>query len=52
MVVWTVDVKRDPCHPKDDEEEVLEPEILYLSAISILFYLNYIIRLDTSFLII
>ena len=39
MVVRTLDVKRDPFRPKEDEEEILEPEVPYLSAIGALLYL-------------
>ncbi|XP_070682379.1 uncharacterized mitochondrial protein AtMg00810-like [Malus domestica] len=39
MVVRTLDVKRDPFRPKNDEEEILEPEVSYLSAIGALLYL-------------
>ncbi|KAM2999490.1 hypothetical protein FF2_041015 [Malus domestica] len=39
MVVWTLDAKRDPFRPKEDEDEILEPEVPYLSAIAALLYL-------------
>ncbi|KAM2074966.1 hypothetical protein ACFX1T_037915 [Malus domestica] len=39
MIFWTLDAKRDPFRPKDDEEEILEPEVPYLSAIGALLYL-------------
>ncbi|XP_070668921.1 secreted RxLR effector protein 161-like [Malus domestica] len=49
MVVWTLDVKRDPLLPKEDEEKILEPEVPYLSAIGALLYLAQCTRLDISF---
>ena len=39
MVIRTLDAKRDPLRPKEDEEEILEPEVPYLSAIGALLYL-------------
>ncbi|KAM2686026.1 hypothetical protein EV2_008967 [Malus domestica] len=35
MVVQTLDVKRYPFHPKENEEEILEPEVPYLSAMGL-----------------
>ncbi|XP_068307466.1 secreted RxLR effector protein 161-like [Pyrus communis] len=49
MVVRTLDAKRDPFHPKKDEEEILEPEVPYLSAIRVLSYLAQCTRPDISF---
>ena len=49
MVVWTLDAKRDPLLPKEDEEEILELEVPYLSAIGALLYLAQCTRLDISF---
>ena len=39
MVVQTLDAKRDLFRPKEDEEEILKPEVPYLSAIGALLYL-------------
>jgi len=39
VVIRTLDVARDPFRSKEDEEEVLETEVSYLSAISTLLYL-------------
>ena len=39
MVVRTLDAKRDLFRPKKDEEEILEPEVPYLSATGALLYL-------------
>ena len=49
MVVRTLDAKRDPFYPKEDEEEILEPEVPYLSAIGPLLYLAQCTRPDISF---
>ncbi|XP_070677881.1 secreted RxLR effector protein 161-like [Malus domestica] len=49
MVIRTLDAKRDPFHPKEDEEEILEPEVPYLSAIGALLYLTQCIRPAISF---
>ncbi|KAM1760692.1 hypothetical protein ACFX12_003540 [Malus domestica] len=49
MIVRKLDAKRDPFHPKEDEEEILEPEVLYLSAIGALLYLTQYTRPDISF---
>ncbi|KAM2657312.1 hypothetical protein EV1_012688 [Malus domestica] len=40
MVVRSLDAKRDPFRPNEDDEEILEPEVLYLSAIGALLYLS------------
>ncbi|KAM2817807.1 hypothetical protein COP1_041878 [Malus domestica] len=49
MVVRTLDAKRDPFRPKKDDEEILEPEVPYLSAIGALLYLAQCTRPDISF---
>ncbi|KAM1348764.1 hypothetical protein COP2_003045 [Malus domestica] len=49
MVVQTLDAKRDLFHPKEDEEEILEPKVPYLSAIGALLYLAQCTRPDISF---
>ena len=49
MVVRTLDAKRDPFRPKENEEEILEPEVPYLSAIGALLYLAQCTRPDISF---
>ncbi|KAM2721085.1 hypothetical protein EV2_042199 [Malus domestica] len=49
MVVRTIDAKRDPFHPNEDEEEILEPEVPYLSAIGALLYLAQCTRPNISF---
>ena len=51
MVVRTLDVKRDPFHPKEDDEEILEPEVPYLSAIGALLYLAQCTKPDISFVV-
>ncbi|XP_068317053.1 secreted RxLR effector protein 161-like [Pyrus communis] len=49
MVVQSLDVKRDPCRPKEDDEEILEPKVPYLSAIGASLYLGQCTRPDISF---
>ncbi|KAM1599967.1 hypothetical protein ACFX15_023601 [Malus domestica] len=49
MVVRTLDAKRDHFYPKEDEEEILEPEVPYLTAIGALLYLVQCTRPDISF---
>jgi hypothetical protein len=39
VVVRSLDVKKDPFHPREDGEEMLNPEIPYLSAINVMMYL-------------
>ena len=51
MVVRTLNAKRDPFCPKEDEEEMLEPEVPYLSAIGALLYLAQCSRPDISFVV-
>ena len=51
MVVQTLDAKRDPFCSKENEEEILDPEVLYLSAISALLYLAQCIRPNISFVV-
>ena len=42
MIVYSLKVKKDIFCPKEDNEELLDPEIPYLSVISVLKYLaNY-----------
>ncbi|KAM1281875.1 hypothetical protein ACFX2H_022299 [Malus domestica] len=40
MVVRSLDTKRDPFHLKEDDEEILEPEVPYLSVIGTLLYFS------------
>ena len=39
MIVRSLDVKKDPFQPREDNEEILGPEVPYLSAIGALMYL-------------
>ena len=39
MIGRSLDPRKDSFRPKDDDENVLEAEVLYLSAISALLYL-------------
>ena len=40
MIGRTLDPKKDPFRPKDDDEEILGAEVPYLSAIGALLYLS------------
>ena len=51
MVVRSLDAKLDPFRVKEDEEEILEPEAPYLSAIGALLYLAQCTRPDISFVV-
>ena len=35
MVGWSLDVKKDPFRPQEDDEETLGPKVPYLSAFTI-----------------
>ncbi|KAL3639159.1 hypothetical protein CASFOL_017066 [Castilleja foliolosa] len=49
MVVRSLDIKKDPFRPPDDNEELLGPEVPYLSAIGALMYLSNCTRPDIAF---
>ena len=49
MVVRSLDLKKDPFRPRDDEEQTLGPEFPYLSAIGALMYLANNTRPDIAF---
>ncbi|GJW66263.1 retrovirus-related pol polyprotein from transposon TNT 1-94 [Tanacetum coccineum] len=49
MVVRTLDVKNDPFRPPDVDEEILDPEVPYLSAIGALMFLASHTRPDIIF---
>ena len=49
MVVRSLDVKKDPFRPRESDEELLGPEVPYLSAIGALMYLAGHTRPDISF---
>ena len=49
MVVRSLDVKNDPFRPCEKDEELLGPEVPYLSAIGALMYLANCIRPDIAF---
>ena len=49
MIGRSLDQKKDPFRPKDDDEDVLEAEVPYLSAIGTLLYLAQCTRPDISF---
>ena len=49
MVVRSLDMEKDPFRPRDDDEEILGPEVPYLSVIGALMYLANCTRLDIAF---
>ena len=51
MVVRSLDIHKDPFRPQEDNEELLGPEVPYLSAIGALMYLAYCTRPDIAFAI-
>ena len=48
-VVRSLDVNKDPFRPREDHEELLGPEVPYLSAIDALLYFANCTRPDTAF---
>ena len=51
MVVRSLDVKNDPFRSYENGEELLGPEVPYLSAIDALVYLANYIRPDIAFFV-
>ncbi|KAL0560271.1 hypothetical protein IC582_000671 [Cucumis melo] len=51
MQVRSLDVKKDIFRPRDDNEELLSPEVSYFCAIGALIYLANNTRLDIAFLV-
>ena len=49
MVVRSLNVKKDPFRPHEDNEEVLGLEVSYLSAIETLIYMANCTRPDITF---
>ena len=49
MVVRSLEVTKDPFRPKEENEELLGPEVPYLSTIVALMYLANYTRLDIAF---
>lgn len=49
MVVRSLGLKKDPFRTRDDGEEVLGPEVSYLSAVGALMYLTNCTRHDIAF---
>ncbi|KAM2485325.1 hypothetical protein ACFX1W_037521 [Malus domestica] len=49
MVVRSLDAKRNPFRPNEDDENFLEPKVPYLSAIGALLYSAECTRPDISF---
>ncbi|XP_031263264.1 secreted RxLR effector protein 161-like [Pistacia vera] len=51
MVVWSLDPKNDPFHPKEDDKKILGPKIPYLNAIGALLYLAQYKKPDIAFVV-
>ena len=51
MVVRSLVLNKDLFHHKEDNEELLGPEVSYYSVISALMYLENYIRLDIAFFV-
>ena len=51
MVVRSLDMNKDQFRPKDEDEELLGPEVPYLSVIGTLMYIANCIRPDIAFAI-
>ena len=49
MIVRSLYAKKDPFHPKEENEALLGPEVPYLSEIGALLYLEQCIRPDIAF---
>ena len=49
MVVCSLEVNKDPFHPKEENEELFGPKALYLSEICALMYLANYTRPDIAF---
>ena len=49
MVVRSLEVTKDPFWPKEENEELLGPEVSYLSAIGVLMYLANYTQPDIAF---
>ena len=50
-MVCSLDIKKDLFRPKEDNEELLDPEVPYLSAIGALMYLTNCTRPDIAFVV-
>ena len=48
MVIWLLEVTKDPFRPKEENEELLDPKLPYLSAIGALIYLANYTRPDIA----
>ena len=51
MVVRSLDIEKDPFRLREEGEEILDPEVPYLSAIGALMYLANSTRPDIAFAI-
>ena len=48
MVVRSLDLKKDPFRPKENDEQILGPEVPYLNAIGAMMYLAQCTRPDIT----
>jgi hypothetical protein len=51
MVVRSLDVKKNPFRPREDNKELLDPKVPYLNAIGTLMYLVNNMRPDITFFV-
>lgn len=51
IVVWSLDPKKNPFRPKDDDEQILNYKVPYVNAIGALMYLTQCTRPDITFFV-
>ena len=49
MVIRSLEPYKDPFHPKESDEEILDPKVSYLNAIGALMYLAQCTRSNITF---
>ena len=52
VVIRSMNVEKNPFCPHENDEEILDPEVSYLSAIGALYFLLICIRSDIAFVLI